>query len=114
MRTYWSAKKNQYFAGKGSNHIKGRHVQAKNDEGKPMYYGLKENGEIDYGVITTDDTGIPVLQWQGDYAEGVFVTLMGIAKEVWNNDDKSLGGMMTTIREKFINNPDENYRRCYV
>ena len=39
---------------------------------------------------------------------------MGIAKEVWNNDDKSLGGMMSTIREKFINNPDENYRRCYI
>lgn len=54
------------------------------------------------------------MQWQGDYAEGVFVTLMGIAKEVWNNDDKSLGGMLDTIREKFINNPDENYRRCYV
>lgn len=114
MRTYWSAKKNQYFAGQGSNHIKGRYVQAKNAEGKPMYYGVKENGEIDYSVITTDVTDIPVLQWQGDYAEGVFVTLMGIAKEVWNNDDKSLGGMMTTIREKYINNPDENYRRCYI
>ena len=39
---------------------------------------------------------------------------MGIVNEVWNNDDKSLGGMMATIREKFIENPDENYRRCYL
>ena len=35
-------------------------------------------------------------------------------QEVWNNDDKSLGGMLATIREKYTNNPDENYRRCYL
>lgn len=115
MRTYWSAKKNQYFAGKGQNQIKGRWVQLKNDEGKPMYYQLKENGEVDQDAPPTDaDTGVPFMQWQGDYSEGVFVTLMGIVNEVWNNDDKSLGGMMATIREKFIENPDENYRRCYI
>jgi hypothetical protein len=31
-----------------------------------------------------------------------------------NNDDKSLNGMLKTVREKFIYNPDENYRRCYI
>lgn len=115
MRTYWSAKKNQYLATGGSNHIKGRYVQKQDDEGTPLFYAVKENGEIDYeaGLVTTD-TGAPVMQWQGDYAEGVLVTLAGIVREVWNNDDKSLGGMISTIREKFINNPDENYRRCYV
>jgi hypothetical protein len=40
--------------------------------------------------------------------------MAGIARELWNSDDKTLGGMMATIREKFINNPDENYRRCYI
>lgn len=117
MRTYWSAKKNQYLAGKGSNHIKGRYVQAKNDAGKELYYQLKDNGEVDPDapLITKEEGGVvPFMQWQGDYSEGVFVTLMGIMSEVWNNDDKSLSGMMTTIREKFIENPDENYRRCYV
>jgi hypothetical protein len=115
MKTYWSAKKNQYLAGKGSNHIKGRYVQAKDDEGNLLFYQLKDNGEVDQDAsLTTTNTGIPVMQWQGDYSEGVFVTLMGIMSEVWNNDDKSLGGMMATIREKFIENPDENYRRCYV
>ena len=53
------------------------------------------------------------MQWQGDYSEGAFVTLVGIVSEIWNNDDKSLGGMMTTIREKFINNPDENFIDMY-
>ena len=115
MRTYWSAKKNQYLATKGSNHIKGRWVQAKDDSGKELYYSLKDNGEVDESApLTTTNTGVPFMQWQGDYSEGVLVTLSGIVKEVWNNDDKSLGGMMTTIREKFINNPDENYRRCYI
>lgn len=114
MRTYWSAKKNQYFASKGSNQIKGRWVQAKDDQGNLLFWGVKENGEVDQTQLVTTDTGIPAKQWQGDYAEGVFVTLMGIVQEVWNNDDKSLGGMMSTIREKFLENPDENYRRCYV
>ena len=115
MRTYWSAKKNQYLASQGSNQIKGRFVQAKNDEGKLLFYQVKENGEVDMDTELTDlDTGVPFMQWQGDYSEGALVTLMGIVKEVWNNDDKSLGGMMSTIREKFINNPDENYRRCYI
>ena len=115
MRTYWSAKKNQYLATGGSNQIKGRYVQAKDDNGKELFYALKENGEIDFDAVPViEDTGAPVMQWQGDYSEGVLVTLFGIMREVWNNDDKSLGGMMTTIREKFIENPDENYRRCYV
>lgn len=114
MRTYWSAKKNQYFASKGSNQIKGRWIQAKNDQGELLFWKVKENGEVDQSELTTVDTGIPAKQWQGDYSEGVFVTLMGIVQEVWNNDDKSLGGMMSTIREKFIENPDENYRRCYI
>lgn len=114
MRTYWSAKKNQYLATGGSNHIKGRYVQKKDDEGNLLFYKLKENGEVDETAWGIEDTGAPVMQWQGDYAEGVLVTLAGIMREVWNNDDKSLGGMMSTIREKFINNPDENYRRCYV
>lgn len=117
MRTYWSAKKNQYFAPKNSNQIKGRHVHLKNDDGKLLYYKLKENGEIDYdaGFITKEEGGeIEVIQWQGDYSEGVIVTLAGICKEIWNNDDKSLGGMLSTIKEKFTENPDERYRRCYV
>ena len=117
MRNYWSAKKNQYFAGKGSNQIKGRWIHVKNENGQPLYYGMKENGEVDPDApfITKEEGGlVKVEQWQGDYAEGVFVTLTGIVQEIWNNDDKSLGGMLTTVREKFINNPDENYRRCYV
>lgn len=114
MRTYWSAKKNQYLATPGSNKIKGRYVQRKDDQGNPLYYEVNENGEVDYTKWTTNNTGFVVEQWQGDYAEGVFVTLWGIVKEVWNNDNKSLGGMMETIRTKFLENPDENYRRCYV
>ena len=117
MRTYWSAKKNQYLGVKGGNTIKGRQVPVKNDKGEIMYYAMKENGEIDVNApfITKEQGGlIEVTQWQGDYSEGVFVTLTGILKEIWNNDDKSLGGILDTVKEKFTENPDENYRRCYV
>ena len=115
MRTYWSSKKNQYLAAPDSNKIKGRHVQAKNENGELLYYALKDNGEIDINApFVTTPNDAPVLRWQGDYAEGVIVTLSCIAREIWNSDDKSFNGVLATIREKFINNPDENYRRCYV
>lgn len=114
MRNYWSAKKNQYLAPKGGNHIKGRWIHVKDEQGNHLYYKIKDNGEVDMSEITTEDTGIKVERWQGDYSEGVLVTLTGIMQEVWNNDDKSLGGMLATIREKYTNNPDENYRRCYL
>ena len=62
MRTYWSAKKNQYLASQGSNQIKGRFVQAKNDEGKLLFYQVKENGEVDTDAELTDlDTGVPFM-----------------------------------------------------
>lgn len=117
MRTYWSAKKNQYLARPGGNKIKGRWIQVKNEAGQDLYYATKENGAVDPDAmfITKEEGGIvPVQQWQGDYSEGVLVTLASICREVWNNDDKTFGGMLETINEKFINNPDENYRRCYV
>jgi hypothetical protein len=64
MRTYWSAKKNQYLAGKGSNHIKGRYVQITNEQGNLLFYQLKENGEVDQDApFTETNTGVPVMQW---------------------------------------------------
>lgn len=117
MRTFWSAKKNQYFGKPGHNRIQGRQVHVKNDAGQEMYYRMDENGNADHNppFITKEEGGlVPVLQWQGDYSEGVFVTLTSICREVWNNDDKSFGGMLQTIKDKFTHNPDENYRRCYI
>lgn len=115
MRTYWSAKKNQYLAAPGSNQIKGRHVQAKDENGNLLYYALKENGEIDPDApFVTTPNNAPVLKWQGDYAEGVLVTLFSMGRELWYSDDKSFNGMLSTLREKFLNHPDENYRRCYI
>lgn len=91
MNTYWSAKKNQYLA-PGSVKLQG---QLKIVEG--LY--LDENGEI-----TETNTGIPYMRWEGDFQEGIILTLShfftykGNFKERWNF---------------FWDNDDENLRRAY-
>lgn len=87
MNTYWSAKKNQYFA-PGSVKLQG---ELKIVEG--LY--LDENGEV-----TETNTGIPYMRWEGDFQEGIiltlahFVTYRGNFKErwnqIWNSDDENL------------------------
>lgn len=114
MRAYWSSKKNQYFAPPNSKSVKGTHVQARNEAGELLYYAIGEDGIIKPDEFVTTKTGFPVLQWQGDYVEGIFVTLASIVSAIWQNDDKSFGGMWSTIKDNFINNPDERYRRCYI
>lgn len=119
MRTYWSAKKNQYLA-KGGIKAQGKWVHAEQEfinptTGKPemkkLYYSKNEKGEIDIDgpLVTQDDANcsdVPFLQWQGKFEEGVLVTLWGMGMAMYN----------TSIKEGFDsywNNIDENLRQTY-
>lgn len=118
MYTYWSGKKNQYFAASAiKNQGKYVHVQEKvGDEWKPLYYHLKPNGEIDFDKKpTTDPKGAeknaPFIQWRGQYHEGVVVTtqalLRRLANGVYHNEN------LKNIWDQYYNNPDENLKTIY-
>lgn len=100
MRTYWSAKKNQYLA-PGGIKSQGKWVHAEEEfikedgtiEKKKMYYQKDENGEIDtnsFPVPEGDENAsdIPFMQWQGKFEEGIIVTFWGMLKEMHNTSIK--------------------------
>jgi hypothetical protein len=100
MRTYWSAKKNQYLA-PGGTKSQGKWVHAEEEftkedgttEKKKMYYQKDENGEIDtnsFPVPEGDENAsdIPFMQWQGKFEEGIIVTFWGMLKEMHNTSIK--------------------------
>lgn len=119
MRTYWSAKKNQYLA-PGGIKSQGKWVQATQEMINPktgvaevteMYYPKNENGDIDiHGPLVPkwdeNRSDTPFLQWQGKFEEGVLVTMFGMLKAMNN----------TSIKEGwnlYMNNADENLRKTY-
>jgi hypothetical protein len=60
-----------------------------NEEGQPLFYQVRD-GQILYDEeFTTEDTGIPAVQWKGQWQEGVFMTLKtmlfdyGFSPEGW-------------------------------
>ena len=119
MRTYWSAKKNQYLA-PGGIKSQGEWVHAEQEfinpetgepEKKKMYYAKLENGELDIngplvpeGDPTCSDT--PFLQWKGKFEEGVLVTVWGLLKSAHNKSWKEGWN-------DYWNNQDENLRKAY-
>ena len=87
MRTYWSAKKNQYLA-PGGIKAQGEWVQATDDKGEKLYYAVTETGEIDktkMPVAKSDPSSsdIPFMQWKGKFEEGVLLTLWDLGRECW-------------------------------
>lgn len=110
MYTYWSGKKNQFLAA-GSVKNQGKYVHVTVD-GKPQYYQLKENGEIDFDKPPTDKpTNAPVIQWQGQYHEGVLVTATALGRKLFNGVVN--GGNVRDIWDQYYNNNDENLRTIY-
>ena len=110
MYTYWSGKKNQYFAA-GSVKNQGKYVHATRD-GKPLYYQLKPNGEIDFDAeLTTNPTNAPVVKWQGQYHEGVMLTATQLGMKLLNG--VATNEKVKDIWDQYYNNPDENLRTIY-
>jgi hypothetical protein len=119
MRTYWSAKKNQYLA-PGGIKAQGKWIHAEQEFADPttgemkkskVYYSKNENGELDiHGPLVPEwdenKSDTPFLQWQGKFEEGILVTAWGMLRAMHN----------TTIKEGwnlYMNNEDENLRKAY-
>ena len=78
MKTYWSAKKNQYLA-PGGVKLQGKWVDYK-ENGEQLYYQVDERGEIDLSkpLVKEGDpgnSGIKVQKWEGQWQEGIILTL---------------------------------------
>lgn len=112
MYTYWSGKKNQYFAESGIKQ-RGRMEQLK-IEGKLQWMELDENGEAT-GNFTETNTGVPYMIWQGQFQEGIVLTLRKTAEAIW------FGGLSEGDFQKgwdyyvdnIWNNEDDNLRNAY-
>ena len=115
MRTYWSGKKNQYLA-PGGVRLQGKWEQAVNEEGQPLFYQVRD-GQILYDEeFTTEDTGIPAVQWKGQWQEGIFITLKtmlfdyGFSPEGWkegwratfDNEDDNIRTIRQANLKQFV------------
>ena len=108
MNTYWSSKKNQWLA-PGAIRMQGEmvHYSEKQADGTTQYYYMDENGEP-----TTKVTETPFMVWQGQYQEGIMVTLANVLSDAFFGDPEGTKGIKNTI-DKYWNNEDENMRRAY-
>ncbi len=109
MKTYWSAKKNQYLA-PGGVKLMGKWEDYKED-GQQLYYQTDERGEIDLSKPFVHEgeagcSGVKVQKWKGQWQEGIILTYTKLLtkngqsnyKDAWNS---------------LWNNPDVNLRTAY-
>ena len=95
MRTYVSAKKQQYLA-KGSSTLRGSFEHLKDENGKLLYYGLNEDGTPNEDVIQSNvPNNFPVVRWVGKYGEGIFASL----SELLDVQERSLSDNFKTFTE---------------
>lgn len=114
MKTYWSAKKNQYLAPGGVKligHFEDYQEKDSNGEMKQMYYQKNEKGEIDINApfVFEDDANcskVKVQQWKGQWQEGICATL-------WKLGAGAVNGRFGEEWDELWNNPDENLRTAY-
>lgn len=138
MNTYWSSKKNQFLAPGGIRYMgrmehyyelqkdeNGEIVTDADGNGKRIYYYqvVNENGELEkdelgntiiipQDQVTDNMKTIPFMQYKGQFQEGIFVTLIGFGKMVFNNRSKGWAAFVDTMNY-YWNNPDEDIRRAY-
>ena len=109
FKTYWSGKKNQYLA-PGGVRLKGqwKHYE---ENGEKYYYQVDDNGNILFNEPpTTTETIAPVMQWEGQWQEGIIITLADIFRTPWN-----LKSIVTNFQKKWDskNELDEKLRMAY-
>ena len=114
MKTYWSAKKNQYLAPGGVKligHFEDYKEKDANGELRQMYYQKTATGEIDINApfVFEDDPNcsqVKVQQWKGQWQEGIMATL-------WKLGAGAVNGRFSEEWDELWNNPDENLRIAY-
>lgn len=115
FRTYWSGKKNQYLA-PGGVKLQGDwvHIQ-KNRE--YQYYQVDEQGNILYDQPILSESEMkqrniplvaPVIQWKGQWQEGIILTLCDLVKNMWHTKSVKEGWRM-----KFGKDVDPYLRKVY-
>lgn len=112
FKTYWTGKRNQYLQ-TGGVRLRGswEHYSEKDSEGKTIeyYYQVSDSGEILFNEppITTE-TIAPVMQWKGQWQEGILVTLGDLAMKTIRDPKHFLNH----FQDKW-NNSNEDLKRCY-
>ena len=108
MNTYWSSKKNQWMA-PGGIRLQGRyeHYHETLEDGTEQYFYLDDNDQI-----TTEVTDRPFMVWQGQYQEGIIVTLAHAMDVFLHGDENGEGGIGNVI-DTFWNSEDTNLRQAY-
>lgn len=109
MNTYWSSKKNQYLA-PGGVKMQGSMKQYE-ENGVKMWHKLDEEGNIT-DEMTDQNTGVPFMQWQGQYQEGILVTAMSMVNDVFKGDAEG-NHSVSDVWDKYYNNADPNLQRAY-
>lgn len=109
MATYWSSKKNQYLA-PGGVRMQGRMKQYV-ENGVPMWHEVDANG-VPTDKMTTENTGVPFMQWSGQWQEGILMTLINMAADIWTVDG-SVPEKFKNVWDKYYNNEDENLKKAY-
>lgn len=104
MSTYWSSKKNQWLAPGGVKQM-GKMVHYRDEDGNYWY-------EDENGNPTLEDTGIPYMQWQGQYQEGILVTVTKMITDLMIGDNEGNHDLKTVI-DNYWNNDNENLQRAY-
>lgn len=103
MKTYWSAKKNQYFA-PGGVKMQGHWVDYQ-ENGVYMTYAKTAEGAFDITRMVPEgdpeSSGIRVQRWEGQWQEGVIVTMANFYKSAREN------GWKNAWHESW-DNPDQN------
>ena len=114
MKTYWSAKKNQYLAPGGVKligHFADYKEKDANGEEHQLYYQKNEKGEIDINApfVYENDPNcsqVKVQRWQGQWQEGICATLYKLGAG-------AVQGRFKEEWDELWNHPDENLRLAY-
>ncbi len=125
FKTYWSGKKNQYLQS-GGVRLRGNWEHYE-ENGEKYYYQTDKNGNTLFNEPPKTEKELkemgqkaisPVMQWKGQWQEGIILTLSDLAKTAWNNGvlstnpNKSWNALKTAWNEKW-NAQDENLRTAY-
>ena len=115
FKTYWSGKKNQYFQS-GGVRLRGswEHYE---ENGEKYYYQVDSSGNTLFNKPPMKESEIiqnnlpltsPVMQWKGQWQEGILHTMADIAHKTWNDPMH----MIQHFKEKW-NDPNDDLRRQY-
>ena len=116
FKTYWSGKKNQYLQS-GGVRLRGNWEQYE-ENGEKYYYQVDEDGNVLFDQpTTTKETSAPVIQWKGQWQEGIILTISDMVKNMWNSglvDNKGihLSALKKGWDSKW-NNEDQNLQLAY-